>query len=936
MKRHITITLKIGLFCSLLLLLAFVPKRDDDPITRLVTILQKWTDTIPQEKVYLHMDKPYYALGDTIWFKGYVTIGSRHQLSALSGAVYVDLVTEQDSVIRSLKLPITSGMVMGNFTLNDDFQQGSYRIRAYTRWMRNAGEDFFFDKTFTVGSIYNDNIITKASYQYKNVNSKPTLTALLKYTDEDGKALGNRDVNYQVFINRKRVWFKNVKTDALGSVLIDIDNDKHVNLAGAYIRTTITGSDKQPIIRDFPIKASLAQTDIQFFPESGDLVNGLASHVAFKAVGVDGLGVTVKGKVVDNENNEIATIETLHAGMGSFILRPVAGKTYSANITFEDGTTKTIALPKAINEGYVLNIYQPNKDSVLVRINASPALLQSTVNFIAHTGGETIFASAIKINSAITSVWLDKKSFPSGIAQFTLLNSAGDPVNERIAFIRSNDVMKLNLKTAKASYSSKDRVQVELDATDSKNKATAGNFSVTVIDETKVPFNETLETTIFSNILLTSDLKGYIEKPNYYFAKENDDVNKALDNLMLTQGYRRFSWKEIAKTVSEKPAFEVEGLGLTITGKVTNLGTKPSVGAKVTLMSIIAGVTKTTTTDENGRFKFDGIFMTDSIKWSLAAHNAKGSDKVKLILDTIPRIRLGKNRNLADVSTDINSTLKTYIDNGKKLDDIYEKTGLLDKVQRLKEVRIKAKRLKAAGNVNPQGILRVVEESADRVITFDENEVATCANLSMCLQARLPGVSVQPRGEFGYQALIDLRTRNQMTLVVDGRAIRTPDEVDEILMGSIQPEDVAKILLVRTNQAVINSLGGGENSSFVLIMLKLGTSRKQYNPNVANISPKGFNKVREFYSPRYDRPGEASKMPDLRTTVYWNPYLKTDAEGKAAFNFFNADGPGNYKVIVEGINAAGELGRQVYNYTVEEGPATTTGFTRPRRRALNN
>jgi hypothetical protein len=103
MKRHITITLKTGLFCSLLLLLAFVPKRDDDPITRLVTILQKWTDTIPQEKVYLHMDKPYYALGDTIWFKGYVTIGSRHQLSALSGALYVDFITEQDSVIRSLK-----------------------------------------------------------------------------------------------------------------------------------------------------------------------------------------------------------------------------------------------------------------------------------------------------------------------------------------------------------------------------------------------------------------------------------------------------------------------------------------------------------------------------------------------------------------------------------------------------------------------------------------------------------------------------------------------------------------------------------------------------------------------------------------------------------------------------------------------------------------
>jgi uncharacterized protein YfaS (alpha-2-macroglobulin family) len=75
------------------------------------------------------------------------------------------------------------------------------------------------------------------------------------------------------------------------------------------------------------------------------------------------------------------------------------------------------------------------------------------------------------------------------------------------------------------------------------------------------------------------------------------------------------------------------------------------------------------------------------------------------------------------------------------------------------------------------------------------------------------------------------------------------------------------------------------------------------------------------------------KLPDLRTTVYWNPYLKTDADGKASFNFFNADGPGTYKVIVEGINAAGELGRQVYNYTVEDGdPASTASSLHLHRR----
>ncbi|MBC7399923.1 MAG: hypothetical protein H7289_08250, partial [Mucilaginibacter sp.] len=145
-KFYSTALIKLLFIGAALLLFAFTP-RDTDPLVGIVSVLQKWTDTIPQEKAYLHMDKPYYALGDTIWFKGYITIGSRHQLSKLSGALYVDLINEKDSVVKDLKLPITSGMVVGDFILGDDYKQGSYRIRAYTQWMRNAGEDYFFDKT---------------------------------------------------------------------------------------------------------------------------------------------------------------------------------------------------------------------------------------------------------------------------------------------------------------------------------------------------------------------------------------------------------------------------------------------------------------------------------------------------------------------------------------------------------------------------------------------------------------------------------------------------------------------------------------------------------------------------------------------------------------------------------------------------------------------
>jgi hypothetical protein len=131
---------------SVAAIFAFV-RADDDPIKKIVTQLSKWTDDNPQEKVYLHLDKPYYAAGEDIWFKGYVTIGVKHQLSALSSVLNVELIDGRDSIKRAIKLPVQNGVTWGEFALPDSLEAGNYRIRAYTNYMRNAGDDYFFDKT---------------------------------------------------------------------------------------------------------------------------------------------------------------------------------------------------------------------------------------------------------------------------------------------------------------------------------------------------------------------------------------------------------------------------------------------------------------------------------------------------------------------------------------------------------------------------------------------------------------------------------------------------------------------------------------------------------------------------------------------------------------------------------------------------------------------
>lgn len=829
------------LFLPILLLLAFVPG-NEDPIDRVINALSYWAKINPVEKVYLHTDKPYYALGDTIWFKGYVTIGSRHQLSAKSGALYVDLINEQDSILRTLKLPVNAGTTQGDFAIKDEWQEGVYRIRAYTQWMRNAGDDYFYDQTFTIGSLATLDGGSSSSNASKNSSAR--------------NDRGNKDK-------------KN---------------------APAY--------------------------DIQFFPEGGNLVNGVISRVGFKAVAPNGLSASIKGAVIDDQNKPIIDIKTGHAGIGDFTFKPEQGRTYTAKITTPDGKESNLALPKAADVGYSLGVFQSAKDSILVRVNVSEAQLKilkqtpSPLSLIVQSGGESIYSLTVNVTGLINSIWLKKSDFPMGIAQFTLLNSNGEPLNERITFIKNEDRMHITMASPKAVYKSKEKVELQILARGSGGNPVAGSFSIAVTDESKVPVDDADENTIFSNILLKSDLKGYIEQPNYYFSKDSGSVNRALDNLMLTQGYRRFSWKEIMVANPPEPVFKAERLGSSISGTVKSLKNQLFPGAKVKLFSLKAGIMLDAVSDMQGRFSFDNLVLTDSIKLTIQATTVKNSSKLEVNLDAQPVIGLAKRTFKGSDTLIISSGMKAYLKNVEKQDKLLERMGGLNRVQRLKQVNITAKKV-ASQLYSAQGMFHVPEGHADQ--TFYLKNAENCANLGSCLQGMLGGIVFMASGTtLNYPFY-----RNApMTVMLDGRKLLDAEIADVFDNNVIDPTDIGRIDVVRTNMALMAML---DNGPCILIITKQNRTRKKYIPNIANITPQGFNKVREFYSPKYDRPGNATSIPDLRSTIYWNANVKTYTTGKAAVNYFNADGPGDYKVVIEGINADGEIGREVFRYKVEAG-----------------
>ncbi|MDO3640741.1 carboxypeptidase regulatory-like domain-containing protein [Mucilaginibacter sp. L3T2-6] len=501
--------------------------------------------------------------------------------------------------------------------------------------------------------------------------------------------------------------------------------------------------------------------------------------------------------------------------------------------------------------------------------------------------------------------------------QFTLFSPFGEPLNERLAFINNNDQLKLDID-AKESYAARQKVNIKL-TVKNKNykKITAGSFSVAVTDETKVPVNEPGENTILSNLLLTSELKGAIEQPNYYFTNVTKKTNADLDVLMLTQGYRQFSWKKVLTESLPTTAFKPEK-ALEVSGNVKTAGGRPISGAKVTLFSKSGGpFLMDTLTNANGKFVFPNLIFGDSVKFVVQAKVTKGQDNVVLDLDNIisPPITCEKSSTSAlNFLTDTS----IFLTNERLFYQEQKKYGINKKTLMLKEVVVKDKKLtkelQQSQNLNGKG-------NADQVVTAKDLETLACGKLLDCLQAKLTGIvfikklnqtMMYVRRLGGMDMTKSSILPDPMQIVVDGNF------VDYDVANDLDPTDVdaVEVLMGPHSSAIYGSRGA---SGMLIVTTKPGRKEKnyyRYAPGVISFMPKGFYKAREFYSPRYDSPNLNKQMIDLRSTIFWNPDIRIDKNGTALFDYFNADSKGTYRIVIEGIDADGNLGRQVYRYKV--------------------
>jgi hypothetical protein len=891
------------------ILMAFVAG-DDVFIQKIASQLAQWSANQPIEKVYLQLDKPTYAAGDDIWFKAYITFGGSHQLSGLSGIVNVELIDNRDSIIQHIKLPAKSGLAWGDLALADTLQEGNYRIRAYTNYMRNAGEDYFFDQHIAIVNAVNNKVFTKAVYTFSVKNGEHRVNASINYTDSTGTPYAGKAVRYKIELSPKTIIEGKGITDDNGKLIISFTNTPPHPYYNSKIITTLLIGKNDPAIKVIPIKATSDNVDIQFFPESGNLVDGIRSKIAFKAVGADGLGAEIKGTVLDDKNNTVATFNTQHLGMGVFEINPFSGISYKAHITLADGSEKNVDLPAVKDKGYGLAIDMDDPQLVKIKIFINRQQFENspdTLNLVAQSGGHIYYTAKCNSSSRYFTANIPRSKFPSGIVQFTLFSSKGEPINERLVFIQNPDQLTLNVSSKKQTYASREKVEIKLNAT--KNaKPVVGSFSVAVTDETRVPVDDNAGNNISTNLLLTSDLRGYIEKPNYYFNHGEKNAAADLDVLMLTQGYHRFEWKEILTGNYPPLTFKPEKV-LEISGHLTARG-KPIEHGRVSLLSSQGFLD--TVTNESGQFDFKDLSFMGPLKITILAKTEKDNKNVKITLDNIIEQQVSQNKTTPDWVVNVNADAPAYLQSSKAFYDEEVKYGLATHTRMLKQVTIRDTKpvITHSSNLNGPG-------NADQVLTGNEIPRGF-SSITAALTGRLMGVRVvgKPTGGGFQQSFLNLALGKPMTVSLDGIIIPN----DEIAL--INPSDVESVEVLSTIANFNTYLNKAGPGGVIIITTKNADDYAKDDlilpvPGAVVYHAIGYYKARQFYSPQYDDPKTNTAVADLRSTIYWNPDVITDKNGNASFNYFNAGGKGTYRVVIEGMDAEGHIGRYIYRYKVE-------------------
>ena len=467
-------------------------------VDSLAARVERFGTGLPQEKVYLHIDNTCYFMGDTIWYKAYVTRSDKGWLTDLSKIMYVELLTPDGYLVERQQLKMEDGTAHGAFTLTDSLYAGYYELRAYTRWMLNFGRYEHPHSKYTEDMFYNEQMARDFFRDYDKLYSR--VFPVFDKPKEDGRYTKDMTV--------------------------------------------------RPMRRYYKARKGKPEIDLRFYPEGGHLIAGTNGRVAFEINDEEEKHLEAELSIMDSRGKEITQTRTLNRGRGVFTLTDMKPNEECKARLHYQGYDYEVKLPKVEKEGYALHVER--KDSVLRMIIQGATESKEELGIQIQCNGVSKAVRKLPPNATgkdtIDIYWA---SLPTGVNQITLFNAEGRVYADRLFFVNHHDYDQplVNVEGIKQEYAPFEPIELRMKLLRHQDADISLAIRDHATDETTYDNG-----TMLTEMLLASEIKGFVENPGWYFEADDSLHRQALDLLMMVQGWRRHDWKMMAGT--EKTQFE--------------------------------------------------------------------------------------------------------------------------------------------------------------------------------------------------------------------------------------------------------------------------------------------------------------------------------------------------------------------------------------------
>lgn len=844
-------------------------------------------DVIAHERVYVQTDKPLYRQGETVWLSVHLRNEKDFSAENCSEVVYVEWWNPKGEKAENFALPVKNGIAEGNIDIPRSAAGGIYRLRVYTNWQKNDSLSAIFEKEITVQAVVLPRLKMKLDFLEKGYGKGATAKANLTLENNENQPLSNTNFTYNVQLSGNDFLTQTAKTDANGKAIIAFQLPEDLQTNDGLLNITLEYQGKtEAISRSVPIV--LQKVELLFFPEGGDILAGANQKIAFRAVNEYGQATDVKGEILNEKGKKVANFESFHRGRGAFLLKAKAGETYTARLTSPQNIEIQYSLPQTLTKGYSVAVEKTDKSFIYTCIFAAQ---KGEIGIFATVRGKAYHVAHFLAQKGENFYQIPIQKMPIGIAHITIFDAQKRPQAERLVFVNAHKKLNINLSTDKEKYLPREKVTLNIALTDENQQPVAGNFSLAVTDDQLLSFADDKSSHLLTWMLFESEIKEKVEEARLFFEEKDENSAQKMDFLLLTSGWRKFSWREILQKNTQKIAFQKEKL--TLKGRVRDAET----GAFLPNAKVFFDTEKQTITNSQGEFVLSGTIFSFYYDIEISC---KGYISRRITLCGYPdslSIALRDSANYLD---------KTHIPKIKEWEQ--GSSALLDEDSIILAFRNQSQQTNSAYKNN--------YSASEIPLAFPLNEQDSedpDPNKFIFAQENPKPINLdEVRKMIGYPRIAKeagIEGDVLLRVLVDEQGNCVRYLVSKSAHPLLQKRVEKAVPLLKFTPAIQL---GRPIKFWANIPFKFSLKNANINysfPDIYVGKVYLFNYAQNFPAIIYPKTQSVEKRTDFRTTIYWKGNVEVDKTGKTSLTFYNSDNISSFSIIAEGFSDKGLIGR---------------------------